>query len=234
MSDWQPTPLEVMSAMTFVLSEEPVPSDALYILGSQADKDLDAREIKTAADLYKLGFIPRIVVHGATIEEVSRSFDLTDYGVEFLKAELMKFGVPEKDILATPSSYHTAGELKNLLRMAQERGWGTITIMAYPHHQLRCFLQIIALMEETGVRLKVYNKSFWLGDIDWKRPIKRPVHKGQNILGLKDIDAPMYGNIAAEYERVVKYAQDPASSGQKYTRHATIPEMFHYISERDT
>lgn len=233
MGEWQPTPLEMMSAMMFVLSEEPVVSDALYIFGSMADRDLDARELRVVSDLYLLGFVPKIVVHGATVAEVSEQFDLEGYGYEFLKTELMKLGIPENGILANPRSSHTAGEARNLLHLAEEKKWKTLTITAYPFHQLRCFLQMITLMGETGIWLKVYNRSFTLRDIDWKRPIKRAVRKGVNLLGMTDMNEPMETHIAADYERIAKYAQDPALTGQKYTRHATIPEMFRYVAERD-
>lgn len=234
MSEWKPTPLEMMSAMVFVLSEEPVYSDALYIFGSMADRDLDARELKAVSDLYHIGFVPKIVCHGATVAEVSELFDLDGYGYEFLKVELVKLGIPEDDILANPRSSHTAGEARNFLLMAKERGWGKVTVMAYPFHQLRCFLQMITLMEETGVWLKVYNRSFALRGVDWQRPIKRAVRKGVNLLGMTDMNEPMGIHITADYERIVKYAQDPALTGQQYTRHATIPEMFRYVAERDT
>jgi hypothetical protein len=234
MEEWSPTPVEVMSATTFVLSEEPVLSDALYIFGSMADRGLDERELKTASVLYHLGVVSKNVVHGATVAEVSSLFDLEGYGYEFLKEVLMQSGVPEADIVAIPRSSHTAGEARNFLLMAAERGWNTVTIMAYPFHQLRCFLQMITLMEETGVWLKVYNKSFVLRGVDWQRPIKRAVRRGENLLGMKDMNELMRSHVAADYDRIVKYAQDPTLTGQNFTRHATIPEMFRYVARRDT
>ena len=105
--------------------------------------------------------------------------------------------------------------------------------MAYPFHQLRCFLQMITLMEETGIWLKVYNRSFTLRGVDWQRSVKRAIRNGANLLGMTDMKEPMEIHIAADYERIVKYAQDPALTGQQYTRHATIPEMFRYVAKRD-
>ena len=232
MSDWQPTPLETMSAMMFVLSEESVYSDALYIFGSLGDKDLDSRELNAAADLYDRGLARRVGVNCPTIAEVSERFDLTGYGFEFLKRELLSRGVHENDIFAnSPTSFNTAGEARNLLRMVAEEQWRVVTIMAYPFHQLRCFLQLIALLDSPP-QLKIYNKSFTLRDIDWQRPIKRPILKGSNLLGMTDMNEPMASHTAADYERVVKYAQDPALSGEHHTRHATIPEMFRYVAKR--
>lgn len=233
MDKWVPTPLEVMSAMTFVLSEEPVPSDALYIFGSLADKNLDERELDAASNLYLNGFVSKVVVHGATIAEVSELFDLTDYGYEYLRETLIRLGVRKDDILANPRSSHTAGEAKNFLQMAENRAWKTVTIMAYPFHQLRCFLQVVALLNETSPP-RVYNRSFTLRGTDWHRPIKRTVRKGVNILGMTDMNEEMESHVAADYERIVQYAQSPALSGKQYTRHATIQEMFRYVEKRDT
>src|SRR5262244_3559561 len=46
----------------------------------------------------------------------------------------------------------------NLLDMARDRGWHNLVVSSLPHHQLRCFLQIVALIARP-YWCKVYNMT---------------------------------------------------------------------------
>jgi hypothetical protein len=80
----------------------------------------------------------------------------------------------------------------------------------------------VASMEKLGINANVYNKTFHT--MDWKGQLSKPLLGGGEIKGL------VMDHVAAEYERIVKYAQ---KGGIGYTRHATIQEMFEYLKKRN-
>ena len=168
-----------------------------------------------------------LVVNGLTGEECDE-LNVAYTGLENWLEKLGTFGVQSYSVELLHNAPNTAAESKMLLLMAREKGWATLTIMSYPYHILRCFLQIISLMEESGIWLRVHCQTFQ--EVEWTRPMAKPVMKGAE---------PVFGklpeHIAAEFQRIITYAQEPPleNGKPKYTRHATIPEMFGYLERRE-
>lgn len=141
----------------------------------------------------------------------------------------MKRGVSEKSIIILPPSSHTGAESRNLLLLAKERGWTKLAIASQPHHQLRCFLQIVALMSEVDYYPAVYNAP--PPPIAWNYPMTKPVMAGGTAM-TEDVMGTLPDHIAAEMERIVMYAQPLVDGGPKYTRNANFQEMFEYLDRR--
>lgn len=233
MKQWKPTPLEIMQALLFVLCDEPVRSDALYVFGSQGDELLDAEELKTAANLYLNGFAPKIVINGISAYK-SRELNMAYIGYESWLLGLMNCGADKKDILFIPPSLHTAEESLNILVLSEKMDWKTLTIMSAPHHQLRCFLTIISLMKDRRTKLEIHNRTFGYAPFDWSRDMTKLVLSGKMAVSAGNVNGNMEAHISAEFERIVKYAQYWEPDDAPYTRHATIPEMFEYLKKRGT
>lgn len=230
---WEPTAQEILLASA-VLYDRPEVSDALFFHGAPArDNWFDGKLLDLASERYYAGPLHEhtIVLNGLTAEECQRR-RLSYVGYETWKKKLVERGVREKDIIILPPSLHTGAESRNLLLMAKERGWERLIISSYPYHQLRCFLQIIALMPEVGYFPNVYNLTFH--EIGWDCHLVKTVMDGQTVLGGKDVGGTLPQHIQEEYARIVSYAQEaPIVDGKpKYTRHATIPEMLKYLEKR--
>ncbi len=226
---WEPTALEMLLAMNAVLNDPLVASDALFIHGAPArDDELDYKLLAMAKVAWNGRAARKIVVNGLTAD-TCRERNLAYVGHEEWVQRLVNMEVREEDIILLPVSPHTGAESRNLITLARERGWGRITIMSYPHHQLRCFLQIVALMAEMGVNLNVHNLTHH--ELGWNRELKKPVMAGQTVLGGTDVDGTFPRHIEEEFIRIVAYAQPPTAE-RPYTRHATIPEMLAYLDQR--
>lgn len=226
---WQPTMAEMVSGFLAVLTDSPPPisTNALFIHGSQGDPQLDAKELNAALAIYRKYHTDKIVLNGLTTEEC-RELNLAYCGYEKWGKFFLDCSIPEEDIILLPPSKHTGAESENLLLLARDRGWKSVTIMAYPYHLLRCFLQIVAAMKKLKIHLRVYAKTFGLDGDDWRRQTTRSVMGGANVLGDRTMNGRMVDHIASELDRVVGYAQE----SENFTRHATISELLQYLTER--
>lgn len=225
---WSPTPLEVSIGQIAVLKDV-IPRggiDAIFIYGSPIrDEEMVLTLLKTVADLYKQGNTNHIVLNGLT-KKMCREKDITYDGYESLQQTLHSEGIPNENIRLTEPSWHTATESSNFLAMAKAEGWSRLVIATQPHHQLRCFLQVVAAMKIADFWPKIYNLTH--GGIPWDRIMKKYVLEGEMING------SLYEHIKEELGRIEKYAQSPtdASGRPSHTRHATIPEMLAYLDRR--
>lgn len=226
MQEYTPTAEEMMGAMVAVLSDEEKRSDTIFVHGSPIrNQKLDRKLLNTVAETYRRGLAPSITLNSVSGEECEKH-RLAYVGCEQWLSVLQEEGVPAKDIILAPPSLHTAAESRELLILAREHGWSTITIASYPHHQLRCFLQIVALRD---IDIQIFNKTF--GGVSWTEMLYKPVLDGRTIWGGSDVTGSFTQHVTEEFKRIVAYAQPP-TGGKKYTRHATIPEMFQYLRER--
>jgi len=224
---WQPTVAEIVAGYIAVLTDNCQPTDALFIHASPGDPKLDAKELSAAFAAYSISS-DNIVLNGLTAKRCQK-LNLAYCGYEKWRKLFIRRGIRQEAIVLLPPSKHTGEESANLLLLARAKGWKSVTIMAYPYHLLRCFLQIVAAMEKLQIRLRVYARTFKLGGDDWQRQMTRIVMGGTNVLGNTTVNGSMIDHIASELERVVKYAQE----GGNFTRHATIPELFEYLAKRD-
>lgn len=220
---WEPTPEEIMKAVLIALCDHRKKSDALFIHGSPMDDPyINNGVLNMSANAVHVGMVPLIVLNGIS-EKTAREKHLCYPGYEPWARELINLGIDPPQILTIPACNHTAAESEALLKLAEQKSWRTLNIISAPHHQLRCFLQIIASMEKLGIDLDVYNLTFsLLGNTT--REMKKP------LLGGGEITGTIWDHIAAETQRIIKYAQ---KDGVGYTPHATIPEMLAYVKKRD-
>lgn len=233
---WRPTPLEMMQANVAVLTDrlpEASGCNAMFIHGGCVrDDGLDQELLESAFNRYASGQVCKIILNGLTLERCRKESQAYD-GYEMWQASLLSQGMPGADIYVLPPSSHTAAESKNFLLLAKEEGWDRVAISSRPHHQLRSFLQIIALMDEVDFHPKVYNA---VGPgIDWNYSMKKPVMSGKTVMGGGEVQGTLIDHIAAEFDRIVAYAQPPeiVDGKPKYIRNATIPEMLVYLEQRD-
>ncbi|TSC68609.1 MAG: hypothetical protein G01um101456_569 [Parcubacteria group bacterium Gr01-1014_56] len=212
----------MMEAILLVLLDKRPKTDAMFIHGSSVtDPGLDDATLKLSRETLKRGDIGRIVINGVS-ESVCNEKNLAYFGCEPWLRTLAILGVERKDIVVLPESLHTAAESGNLITLALQSGWQSLTIFALPHHILRCMLQIVYLMEQRHVFLKVYART--LDSVDWNMDAEK------TVLGGGFISGTMFNHIAAEYKRVEKYKRRDRVG---FTPHATVGELIEYIHKRD-
>jgi len=230
MEKGEPSALEMMQAMVAVLNDSWEETEAILFHGAPARSDELDRKLMHEVAAMRCLTNGHFVINGLTAKQC-HELNLAYVGHEKWQELLHENHVVPQGIVVLPASRNTAEESRNFLLLAKERGWKKVAIASYPHHVLRCFLQIIALMKEMDMMNLHVSCATFLG-LDWNGELKKPVLGGQTVLGTGDISGTLPTHIAEEFQRIVAYAQDPKLTGKNYTRHATIPEMFEYLKNR--
>src|SRR5262249_24762405 len=168
----EPSALDMMRSMYVALGDlTPTRCDAHFVHGAPAAEEHHYRRLlQTVAHHYRTRTVGAVVINGLSVDECKRQ-NQAYRGFEIYREILTDFGVPEQCIELLPPSRHTAAESSNLLDMARVRGWHNLVVSSLPHHQLRCFLQIVALIARP-YWCKVYNMT--IGGISLMSTVSKP------------------------------------------------------------
>ena len=162
----------------FLALEDPLQkADALFVFsGTLVERPLEA------ADLYREGYAPRIVVTRATVEQAT--FQLEKRGVrvptpfDLSKEMLLRLDVPAS-VLVTPSFVHdnTGEEARTLRELATAHGWRRVILVSSKYHMRRVTLAARRALRGTGVEVvargsrydQAVPERWWTrrGDIRW-------------------------------------------------------------------
>lgn len=136
----------------FMAREDPLQkADAIFVFaGRYVERPLEA------ADLYKSGYAPRIVVTRATVDQAT--FELERRRVRIptehdLTADILRqLGIPA-DALISPAFVHdnTGEEARTLGELARERGWRRVIIVSSKYHLRRIRVAVAHYLAGTGV-----------------------------------------------------------------------------------
>jgi len=230
---YNPSLLSLSKLMVAVLGDtipESVTLDAIFIHGAPIrDDSLDLVVLEPILQLYRSGKVKKIVLNGLTAETCLAK-NLAYGGFEAWQQYFLENGVSQEDILILLASGHTAAESTNFLLLSKEEGWQNVGITSHVHHVTRCFLQIVKMMETTGVQVDVY--AIAGPDLAWDMPLKKPVMGGQAASGGGDVDGTFTLHFKEELDRTYIYAQALVEDGPKFTPHATIEEGLAYLADR--
>lgn len=141
-----------------VFSDEVPPHkpDAAYLVGETRDNA--ASVLVRGAKLWKSGVVPKIAVqangegYGYCGYEYSRRWLLKE-GVSFPVIEPMFIGSEYIEAKCV----NTLSEMISVVRLAKEKLWKSIYIIASPLHQLRSFFTVVTALDHEYPELKVYN-----------------------------------------------------------------------------
>ena len=227
----EPSALEMMRLMYVSLGDLVPPlCHAHFVHGAPAAEEHHyKRLLQVVADHYRMGTVGVVVINGLSVDECKRQ-NQGYCGFEIYRDILTDFGVAEKRIEVLPPSRHTAAESRNLLNMARVRGWQNLIVSSLPHHQLRCFLQIVALIAHP-YWCRVYNMT--IGGISLMSTVSKPAWIDSQW---PSVSAPLLDHFAEEFKRIFRYAQEPrvVDGVPEFTRHATTPEALAYVCWRDS
>lgn len=138
-----------------------------------------------AVDLYKKGLVSKIVFSGNTIDK-----EYGSYPYEEVKPFIIEAGVPEEDLIHENRSMNTREQAVEIVKLALDRGWKRLVLVASHEHQYRAYLTFLREVLDVNSELILYNAPVrnlnWFVDNGW----------GQR-----------FDRLAAEFERIEKYSE---------------------------
>ncbi len=136
-----------------------------------------------AVELYKHGLVDRIVFSGNIIDK-----DYGSFPYEEVAPFILNQGVPEKDLIHENKSMHTRQQAIEVVKMAMERGWKKLALVASHEHQYRAYLTFLREVLDSKSGIILYNAPVrnlnWFVDSGWGYRFDR---------------------LQAEFERIEKY-----------------------------
>lgn len=130
-------------------------SDAIILLeGDGFDR------FRKAVSLYKQGKAPKIVFSGNITD-----YDYGSYPFAEVLPRMLEAGVPEEDIIHEDKSLNTREQAVEVVRMAQERGWKKLILVASHEHQYRAYLTFLREVLDSKSGITLYNAP--ARNLDW-------------------------------------------------------------------
>lgn len=137
-----------------------------------------------AVGLYNSGKIKKIVFSGNVVDK-----DYGSYPFEEVKPYILNGGVLEEDIIHEDKSKNTRQQAVEVIKMATEKGWKKLALVASHEHQYRAYLTFLRVVLDTNSGLILYNTPVrnlnWFIDSGWGTRFER---------------------LEAEFERIEKYS----------------------------
>ena len=156
------------------------PSDAIILLEGDG-----FHRFRKAVDLYKKGMGKKIVFSGAIVQK-----EYGSYPFEEVKPFILNAGVPEEDLIHEDKSLQTQQQAVEVVKMAMDRGWKRLALVASHEHQYRAYLTFLRQVLDLKSGIILYNAPVrnleWFVDSGWGLRIDR---------------------LKAEIERIEKYSE---------------------------
>lgn len=137
------------------------PSDAIIML----EGDGYCRVEKTAA-LYKQRIANKVVFSGNM-----KDYEYGSYPLEDLLPEMLKQGIKEEDIIHENKSLNTHEQAIEIVKMAMDRGWRKLALVASHEHQYRAYLTFLRIILDTKSNIILYNTPArnlaWFTETQW-------------------------------------------------------------------
>lgn len=173
-------------------------ADAIVVL----EGDLFERNTEAARLYGELKIAPLVVFSGGDTSKLAYARPASEMQREFLKR------VPNARTDLEVRSQHTGDQATEIMKMAKERGWKSIIIVASHYHQYRAFLTFLKAMRESGLSLVLSSSP---AKPKWFEILQNNRHE-RRIDALEDefkkIDAYRneFGNVAT-YDEGIEYLQ---------------------------
>ena len=155
------------------------PSDAITLLEGDG-----FHRFQKAVDLYKKGLGKKIVFSGAIVQK-----EYGSYPFEEVRPFILKAGVPEEDLIHEDKSLQTQQQAVEVVKMAMEKGWKRLALVASHEHQYRAYLTFLRQVLDSKSGIILYNAP--VRNLDWF------VDSGWGM---------RFDRLKAEIERIEKYS----------------------------
>ncbi|MEK7083932.1 MAG: YdcF family protein [Patescibacteria group bacterium] len=87
-----------------------------------------------------------------------------------LAEELYQRGVSKEKVIIESVSQNTFEQATEVMKIAAQKGWKKIILVASHYHQLRAYLTFLQAMKNTGLKIEIYNSP--ARDLAWFEKIK--------------------------------------------------------------
>jgi uncharacterized SAM-binding protein YcdF (DUF218 family) len=128
-------------------SDQRSPADAILVVGRALQRDratpIFLARLAHAAELFRAGLAPRVVVAGGLTGDATRSEAAVG------REHLLALGVPAEAILCEERSRHTLENLTNVRETLRARGWRRVLAVSDPLHLAR----VLALARGLGLEI---------------------------------------------------------------------------------
>ena len=155
------------------------PSDAIILLEGDG-----FHRFQKAVDLYKKGLGKKIVFSGAIVQK-----EYGSYPFEEVKPFILNAGVPEEDLIHEDKSLQTQQQAVEVVKIAMEKGWNRLALVASHEHQYRAYLTFLRQVLDSKSGIILYNAP--VRNLDWF------VDSGWGM---------RFDRLKAEIERIEKYS----------------------------
>jgi uncharacterized SAM-binding protein YcdF (DUF218 family) len=161
-------PLLRLAGNSWVVNEEPQPSDAIVILG---DDNLGGERARRAAELFKAGWAPRLIASGRYLRPYLSVSEL-------MQRDLTAMGVPSNAIIQFPHRAANTGEEAFALgKFLSAHGWKRIILVTSNYHTRRArYIYERALPAGMQLRVVAASDSDFDPDTWWRS------YKGINLM----------------------------------------------------
>ena len=159
---------------------------------------------RKAVELYQKGMVSKIVFSGNIVDR-----DYGSYPYEEVRPYILGAGVPEEDLIHEDISTNTREQAVQVIKMAVEKGWKKLALVASHDHQYRAYLTFLREVLDTKCGIILYNTPVrnlnWFVDSGW---------------GIR------FDRLVGEFERIERYS----AMGQL----ATAQEVIEYQKKKES
>ncbi|MBR6171962.1 MAG: YdcF family protein [Eubacterium sp.] len=133
-----------------------------------------------AVDLYNQGTVSNIIFSGNIVDR-----DYGSYPFDEIKPFILKGGVREENLIHENKSVNTREQAVEVIKMAQERGWKRLALVASHDHQYRAYLTFLREVIDTKSGIILYNTPVrnlnWFVDNGWGMRFDRLIGEFERI-----------------------------------------------------
>jgi uncharacterized SAM-binding protein YcdF (DUF218 family) len=178
-----------------VIANDPLKeSDAIIILEGDG-----LMRITEGARLYKEGWAPLVVISGG-ISNPPHSIPAKE-----MLPHLIEAGVPKDAIILEEQSMHTRDQGVEIMKLAKEKNWQSIIIVASHYHQYRAYLTFLKALEESGLIICIINAP--ARDLPWFQNDEQGRRIDLLDTEMKRIELYRSNGHIASYEDSLKYQE---------------------------
>lgn len=136
-------------------------SDAVVLLEGDG-----LNRYQKAVELYQRNIASKIVFSGGITDYEYGSFPFRD-----VLPHILRTGVPQEDIIHEDKSLNTREQAVEVVKLAQERGWERLVLVASHEHQYRAYLTFLREVLDTHSEIILYNAPVrnlgWFKQTNW-------------------------------------------------------------------
>lgn len=190
------TPLSPREEFIATLSTGPMlTADAIVVL---CGEDCEPR-LAVGAQLLRSGAARTILLSGGVDDGTRR------IGAQKARGVIMGMGIAPDRVEVEAESQHTRDQAVNVVRIAVERGWKRLLLVASNYHQYRAYLTFVRALRETGQDEAIWIVNAPVGHTGWwQAPVGTEVLRRAFMAEEFDKIA-RYGDHVASYEEGLAY-----------------------------